>query len=74
MMKTDHPGFIKDDTPGLAQAVLNIDNASYKSFKEKRAKELKLREVANDVNVLKRDMGEIKNMLANLIDGLNGKK
>lgn len=72
MIKTDHPGFAKDDTRGRAQAVLNIDNVSYIAYKEARAKEMKMNEVVAEVGALKQDMNEIKSLLANLVSKLNG--
>jgi hypothetical protein len=72
MIKTDHPGFAKDDTRGRAQAVLNIDNVSYKAYKETRAKEMKMNEVVAEVNTLKQDINEIKSLLSNIVSKLNG--
>lgn len=72
MIKTDHPGFAKDDTRGRAQAVLNIDNVSYNAYKETRAKEMKLKQVVEEVGALKQDMHEIKSLLANIVSKLNG--
>ena len=72
MIKTDHPGFAKDDTRGRAQAVLNIDNVSYSAYKEARAKEQQLRNVINEVSVLKKDINDIKSLLTNIASKLNG--
>lgn len=72
MIKTDFPGYQKDDTPGRAQAVLNIDNVSYKAYKEARAKEQKIKEVIEEVGSLKQDINDIKSLLANIVSKLNG--
>jgi endonuclease III len=72
MIKTDHPGFAKDDTRGRAQAVLNIDNVSYTAYKEARAKERQLSDVINEVGTLKQDINDIKSLLANIVSKLNG--
>lgn len=69
MIKTDFPGFMRDDTPGQARAVLNTDSVSYAAFKEARAKDRALSQVMNDVNNLQQDMGEIKSLLLKLLDG-----
>lgn len=69
MIKTEYPGFIKDDTPGRARAILNNDAASLQAYREARAKERAIAQVVNEVNTLKQDMSDIKRMLAQLIDG-----
>jgi hypothetical protein len=69
MMKTEYPGFIKDDTPGRARAILNNDAASLQAYREARSKDRALQQVVGEVNNLKQDIGEIKQLLAQLING-----
>lgn len=69
MIKTEYPGFIKDDTPGQARAVLNIDSASFSAYKAARSKDLALNDVIHDVDSIKKDMADIKTLLMVLING-----
>ena len=69
MNRTDTPGFMKDDTPGQARAVLNIDNASYTAFKLARDKERDLQQVKSEVQSMKQDINDIKMLLTQLING-----
>lgn len=69
MIKTEFPGFIKDDTPGRAQAVLNIDSVGLQAYRDARAKELAMARVVEEVNGLKQDMTDIKRMLEILTNG-----
>lgn len=69
MIKTEYTGFIKDDTPGRARAILNNDAASLQAYREARAKERALTQVVSEVNTLKQDMKDIKQLLIKLIDG-----
>lgn len=69
MIKTEFPGYMKDDTPGQARAILNIDNASFQAYKEARAKDLALTKVVSEVDSIKHDIGDIKKLLTQLING-----
>lgn len=69
MIKTEFPGYMKDDTPGQVRAVLNIDNNSLVAYKAARRKEQALTEVVNDIDNLKRDMADIKDLLTKLVNG-----
>jgi hypothetical protein len=69
MIKTEYSGFVKDDTPGRARAVLNIDSTGLQAYREARAKDLALSRVVNDVGNLKQDMADIKRMLEILTNG-----
>ncbi len=42
MIKTEFPGYMKDDTPGQARAILNIDNVSLQAYRDARAKDIAL--------------------------------
>ncbi len=69
MIKTEFPGYMKDDTPGQARAILNIDNASLQAYKDARAKDIALTKVVSEVDSLKHDIGDIKKLLTQLING-----
>ncbi len=69
MIKTEFPGYVKDDTPGQARAILNIDNASLQAYRDARAKDIALSKVVGEVNTLKNDIGDIKKLLTQLITG-----
>jgi hypothetical protein len=69
MIKTEFPGYMKDDTPGQARAILNIDNASLQAYRDARAKDIALSKVVGEVNTLKNDIGDIKKLLTQLITG-----
>lgn len=69
MIKTEFSGYMKDDTPGQARAILNIDNASLQAYKDARAKDIALTKVVSEVNALKNDIGDIKKLLTQLITG-----
>lgn len=67
MIQTEHTGFIKDDTPGQLPAILNIDNEGFKAYMAARERELSLQTVTKDVENLKHDINEIKNLLKILV-------
>lgn len=69
MIKTEFSGYMKDDTPGQARAILNIDNTSLQAYKDARAKDIALTKVVSEVNALKNDIGNIKKLLTQLITG-----
>ena len=69
MIKTEFPGYMKDDTPGQARAILNIDNVSLQAYRDARAKDIALTKVVGEVNALKNDIGDIKKLLTQLITG-----
>lgn len=66
MINTEYPGFVKDDTPGRARAILNIDNASFNAYKQARAKDLALAAITDEVTTLRQDINDIKNLLIQL--------
>jgi hypothetical protein len=53
------------------QAVINTDTASYRQhiFEEKKSRELRL--ALDEVNTLRSDVDDIKDMLRTLINGMN---
>lgn len=69
MNRTNVPGFVKDETPGQARAVLNIDTASYAAYKMARDKDREIQEVKDEVQSIKQDVNDIKMLLTQLING-----
>jgi hypothetical protein len=53
------------------QAVINTDTASYRQhiFEEKKSRELRL--ALDEVNTLRSDVDDIKDMLRTIINGMN---
>lgn len=64
--KTEDPAFIKDRVTG---AVINRDVKSFNKFKEERNRILEQQRLANEVNQLKSDVTEIKQLLLQLVNG-----
>lgn len=64
--KTEDPSFIKDRVTG---AVINRDVKSFNKFKEERNRILEQQRLANEVNQLKSDVTEIKQLLLQLVNG-----
>lgn len=58
----DHENLVRDDK---SNAVLNTDLSSLQAYRERRAKSLKM---VQDVENLKSDVSEIKNLLLQLIE------
>jgi hypothetical protein len=52
-----------------SSAILNIDAASFNRYKDERAKILKMDQLAREVNTLQKDMGDIKMLLQQLVNG-----
>lgn len=52
-----------------SQAVINIDTDEFKRYKAEREKTLKINQVAKDVDQLQKDMGDIKMLLQQLVNG-----
>ena len=61
--KTDVPGLYK--TP--SGAVISKDNESLKAYKLQKAKASQINSIKNDVDQLKNDMAEIKELLKGLV-------
>lgn len=64
--KTEDPSYIKDRVNG---AVINRDVKSFNKFKEERNRILEQQRLANEVNQLKSDVTEIKQLLLQLVNG-----
>lgn len=73
MIRTQHVGFVKDNQPGRAQAVLNIDVVAYQSYKNARAREQQLRQslesVSAEMQTMQQEMNELRSMVQTLING-----
>lgn len=54
-----------------SKAVLNTDGASYKQHRYDELKSRELTKTVNDVEMLKSDVSQIKQMLRLLLDGKN---
>lgn len=52
-----------------SSAILNIDAASFKRYKEERTRILKLDHLTEDVSALQKDMQDIKTLLQQLVNG-----
>ena len=62
-------GFLKDTATG---AIINANNRDLKAYKQRKlvaaSQKNQLNELSGDVNQLKEEMTEIKNLLARLLD------
>ena len=52
-----------------SQAVINIDTDEFNRYKAERDRNLKINQVAKDVDQLQKDMGDIKMLLQQLVNG-----
>ena len=65
-IKTENSEFAREP---VSSAVLNIDIPSYKKYNEERKRILKMEHLAEDVKSLQNDMGDIKMLLQQLVNG-----
>jgi predicted transcriptional regulator len=65
-MKQDK--FIRDSNSG---AVLNVDNDSLKAYKLQKAKQKQIQSKLEDIDNIKKDVNDIKNMLSSILEKLN---
>jgi hypothetical protein len=65
-VKTEDPNFVREPN---TNAVINIDTNGYRRFKEERERVIKMQQLAQDVTSLQNDIGDIKQMLQQLING-----
>ena len=63
---TDNPKFARDVSN---MALINTDKNAYSVFKARRSDTDKAKQLYQEVEQLKSDIGEIKNMLQNLVRG-----
>ena len=59
-VKTDLEGFVRDTA---SNAVINTNVERMNLYKQQREERIKMQEVVRDVEALKHDIGEIKDML-----------
>ncbi len=52
-----------------SNAILNVDNSSLAAYRAARDRDNQINNVIGDVDELKKDMKEIKNLLKALVDG-----
>jgi len=64
--ETDNDSFDRDPN---SMALINTDRNAYSLYKSRRKDALAARQLHNDVEELKSDIGEIKRMLQNLARG-----
>lgn len=67
-VKTEKSEFVREP---VSSAILNIDVPSYNKYKEERARILKMEHLAEDVKSLQKDMGDIKMLLQQLVNGIS---
>ena len=65
-VRTEDRNFVKDMRSG---AVLNIDTEGYQAFKRERSRLLRQQELEEQVSSLQQDIGDIKQLLQQLING-----
>lgn len=65
LRKTEVAGLYKDTNSG---AVINKDNSSLKAYKLKKHRERKIKEITSDVDNMKNDITEIKQLLKALVE------
>lgn len=64
LVKTEHPGLVRDTA---SSAVINTNKEAYDNYKMAREEKLRVQRLAGEINTLQRDIGEIKQLLAQLI-------
>jgi hypothetical protein len=66
IVKTDDKRFVKDL---YTNAVINIDKEGYQSFMSNRQRVLRQQQLEKQVQNLQQDIGDIKQLLQQLING-----
>jgi len=64
MIKTENPDYIRDDSN---HALINTNVNAYKNYVQQRQAQKKVIDIEDEVGNLKKDVGEIKEMLMILI-------
>lgn len=65
-VKTEDKQFVRDQ---LNSAVLNIDSAAYRQFQQERDRALEMQRMSGEVQLLKNELGDIKQLLQHLVNG-----
>ena len=68
MIKTENPDYIRDDSN---HALINTNVNAYKNYVQQRQAQKKVIDIEDEVGNLKRDVGEIKEMLMILLKQTN---
>lgn len=66
LVPTDDPKFVKDKD---SSAIINIDKVGWEQYKHARRNILQQEQLAKDVVSLQNEIGDIKNLLQQLLDG-----
>jgi hypothetical protein len=67
-IKTDHEGLVKDPNSG---AILSVDNQKLNAYKKQKAFFNKKEQDSARIDKLEQDIGDIKQMLTQLITSFN---
>lgn len=63
----DNPGLVKDTK---THAVLSVDNAGLKAYKKQRARDNQHITMLDDINSIKQELGELRDMCKSIISKL----
>lgn len=66
----DTPGLVKDSR---SNAILNVDIEALKEYKLKKKSNNNILQCQNDINTLKNEISEIKDMFGTILNKLNSK-
>lgn len=64
----DNVGYVRDMSN---RAVVNVNNVALNAYKSKKKKASEINTALEDINILKNDMSEIKQLLVQLINNRN---
>lgn len=64
LVKTEHPGLVRDT---VSTAIINTNNEAYENYKIARDERIRSRALAAELGALQGELGEIKQMLNQLI-------
>lgn len=64
-VKTENPGYVRDTD---SMAVINTDIESFKNYKLMREEKLKVQKLTNEVDSLKQDLNQLKNLLTKVLE------
>lgn len=60
----NEPGFLKDKT---SQAVISTDNSALEAYRAKRKRDIEMQTKFDEINNIKQDVAEIKDMLRQIL-------
>jgi cell shape-determining protein MreC len=64
-VKTENPGYVRDTD---SMAVINTDIESFKNYKLMREEKLKVQKLTNEVDSLKQDLNQLKDLLNRVLE------